>query len=113
MSLIETKNTLLSNPMMGTLKLKNESYECTITYCGNYAEDSAAGSIDDNYISLRCKCLDNTLIISNHKKSVYVNMGESFIPDLYNHADRIKLDKYLKSAIDTVNELQTIMDKWF
>lgn len=113
MSLTETKNTLMSNPMIGTLKLENESYECTITYCGNYAKDKEANAIDVNYITLRCKCLKSTILISNNRKSVFVNMSKSYFPDLYNHSDRTKLDENLKIAVDTVNELQTIMDKWF
>lgn len=112
MSLIETKNTL-NDCYIGSVRLENEHYRITVSYCGDYKTARAENKIEQNYISVRCECIDNNLIIANVNASIYISMSKSYIPDVYNADDWHDIERQMKNALETVTELQKIVDDYF
>lgn len=112
MSLTEIKNTL-TKCFVGSLKLQNDHYRITVSYCGDYKTARETGKIEQNCISVRCECLDNTIMICNINASVYINMNKSFIPDIYDACDWEKIEQQMANALKTVSELQTIINHYF
>ena len=112
MNLIETKNTL-NDCFVGSLKLQNEHYHLTVSYCGDYKEAYKNNTIDSNYISLRCECIDNSIMIANTGLDVYISMSKSFLPDLHDETDWSNVANQINNALITVAELRKIMNKYF
>ncbi len=113
MSLTETKNTLNKNPNIGTLKLQNDHYIITVTYCGNYKADKEAKMLNPRYISVRCKCIDNSLIINNNACEIYLDFNKSFVANIYERKMLDKLVTQLNTSYDTIEELREIINSYF
>lgn len=110
---MKQKNTLLSQKEYGHIKLQNEHYKIKIIYAGDYKEDRENNKINTRYITLSCHCRDNSIMISKNRDGIYVNLNKSLLPDIYNDGELNEIVKDLQNAITTVNELNSIMAKYF
>lgn len=113
MNLTETKNTLNKNPNIGTLRLENKHYIITVTYCGDYKADKEAKSLNPRYIGVRCKCINNSLVINNNAREIYIDFNKSFVASIHSREMLDKLVNQLNASYDTVEELRTIINSYF
>ena len=113
MALSEIKNTLEQNETMPTLKLENDDYRFTIFYVGSYIDDRCSGSIDPHKIRVKCKPKSSDILIAVNDLTARIDMLNSFIFDIYNEKQLDKLGRQLRCAMNTLKELQPVLDKYF
>lgn len=112
MSLIEIKNTLNSNASVPQLKLKNDSYEITVSYLGKIGNNSEK-QFDPRYLKIRCKPLNNDIKIGNNGLRLYIDTISSYIGSIYNETDLQKTKQQLDTAYKTMCDLQQILNRYF
>lgn len=112
MSLVEIKNTLNDDVSVPKLRLKNSSYEITVSYLGKIG-NKAEKKFDPSYLKIRCKPLDNDIIIGNNGLRLFIDTISSYFGSIYNEADLQKTKRQLDIAYKTMCELQQILNKYF
>lgn len=111
MSLIETQNTLNDDVSVPKLKLKNDSYEITVSYLGKIADTPS--KFDQRYLKIRCKPLNNDIVIGNNGLTLYIDTNASYFRSIYNETDLQIIKQQLDAAYETMSELRQILNRYF
>ena len=112
MSLVEIKNTLNDNVSVPKLRLKNSSYEITVSYLGKIGNETEK-RFDPSYLKIRCKPLDSDIIIGNNGLRLFIDTISSHFCSIYNETDLRKTKQQLDTAYETMCDLQQILSKYF
>lgn len=94
-----TKNTLLTDNMMGKLILENDDFKANFFYLGDYKADAENKMIDLDFLHFAVKPKKKNLNMIRHGENIYINM--LYPTSFYLDDDKIA---ELKRQLDIANE---------
>ncbi len=105
-----TKNNLMRQSEIKSLKLQNEYYTVTIFYCGDYEKDYESGKCNIENISVSCKSKQNVFPLTCMEGKIFVDICGN---DLLSVEQAAMFKEQLDIAYKSAFQLQDIMKQYF